>query len=59
MVRAMYAYDVHMKRISLFFPEPMLKWLVEYAEKHDLSFAEVVRNMLRKQIEIEKQKDKK
>ncbi|WP_161783711.1 hypothetical protein [Caballeronia glathei] len=47
-----------MKRISLFFPEPMLKWLVEYAEKHDLSFAEVVRDMLRKQIEIEKEKEK-
>lgn len=59
MVRAMYAYHVPMKRISLFFPEPMLKWLVEYAEKHDLSFAEVVRDMLRKQIEVEKEKDRK
>jgi metal-responsive CopG/Arc/MetJ family transcriptional regulator len=58
-MRELYAYHDHMKRISLFFPEPMLKWLVEYAEKHDLSFAEVVRDMLRKQIEIEKEKEKK
>jgi hypothetical protein len=57
-ISAMYAYYVAMKRVSLFFSEPMLKWLTDDAKKRDLSFSEVVRDMLRRQIELEKKKAK-
>jgi Arc/MetJ-type ribon-helix-helix transcriptional regulator len=55
----MYAYYVHMKRISHFLPEPLIRRLREYAEKHDLTAADVVRRAILRFLDEEDKKDKK
>lgn len=45
-VLAMYEYDMHMKRVTYFLPEPLLARLRKYAERHDLSVSDVIRRAI-------------
>jgi metal-responsive CopG/Arc/MetJ family transcriptional regulator len=48
-----------MKRFQMFFPEPLLKRLMEYAQKHDYSIADVVRRAVLKFLDDEDAKERK
>jgi hypothetical protein len=55
----MYAYTGAMKRTCFFLPEPLLKRMREYAEKHDLTIVDIVRRAIVKWLDDEDAKDKK
>jgi predicted DNA-binding protein len=48
-----------MKRTSLFLPEPLLKRLKEFAERHDLHIADIVRRAILRFLDEEESKEKK
>jgi metal-responsive CopG/Arc/MetJ family transcriptional regulator len=48
-----------MKRFQMFLPEPILKRLMEYAQRHDYSIAEVVRRAVLKFLDEEELKEPK
>jgi metal-responsive CopG/Arc/MetJ family transcriptional regulator len=48
-----------MKRTSLFLPEPLLKRLKEFAERHDLHIADIVRRAILRFLDEEEAKEKK
>jgi metal-responsive CopG/Arc/MetJ family transcriptional regulator len=48
-----------MKRTSLFLPEPLLKRLKEFAARHDLHVADLVRRAILRFLDEEESKEKK
>jgi metal-responsive CopG/Arc/MetJ family transcriptional regulator len=48
-----------MKRTSLFLPEPLLKRLKEFADRHDLHIADIVRRAILRFLDEEESKEKK